>query len=143
MDDLAWFPLLFGGVMVFIGIQAVRPSRRVKRQRRDGLKASGVVVGFKSRQDSESGRTDLFPVVQFQASDGRLVTADTDFSPSPVPTHGELLDVLYDPGHPDEPAHLASDSSDSNARTFGVIGWALIGVGTIIVVTVLVNFFSE
>ncbi|WP_328524558.1 DUF3592 domain-containing protein [Kribbella sp. NBC_00359] len=98
--------------------------RKVERLRRVGQKASAVVVRYEYEDDAD-GESTPYPLVQFQAPDGRLVTARTDFGGSFVPDIGEHVDVLFDPERPEE-AHIESELFDRVNGLFGVIGWVII-----------------
>jgi hypothetical protein len=104
--------------------------RKVERLRRVGLRASAVVVRYEYEDDAD-GESTPYPLVQFQAPDGRLVTARTDFGGSFVPDIGEHVDVLFDPERPEE-AHIESQRFDRVNRLVGVIGWVSIIVGAAI-----------
>jgi hypothetical protein len=95
-----------------------------------------VVVRYEYKDDAD-GESTPYPLVQFQAPDGRLVTAHTDFGGSFVPDIGEHVDVLFDPERPEE-AHIESERFDRVHRLFGVIGWVIIVGAAIAAMFVLV-----
>jgi hypothetical protein len=49
--------------------------------------------------------------VQFQAPDGRLVTASSDVASMDVPSQGDRVTVLFDPDRPKQ-VHIDSGASD-------------------------------
>jgi len=108
--------------------------RKIERLRRVGRRTSAVVVDYEY-----DGASTPFPLVQFQAPDGHLVTARTDFGGSFVPDIGEHVSVLYDPERPEE-AHIDSKLSNQVNNLVGVIGWIMIVGPAIAAVTVLVIF---
>ena len=77
---VSWF--LFVGdwvaVRVAFVVYARLMDRKVERLRRFGRRTSAVVVDYEYRRDQDGDRVP-YPLVRFEASDGRLVTARTDF----------------------------------------------------------------
>ena len=144
MDEFSLVLLLAGGIMIIGSVRVIRRrSLAVKRLQRQGLRASGVVIRYRSKTNRE-GYTSRYPVVQFQAPDGRLITAETDYPLSASeqsPAVGEQVDVLYDPTKPDARAHLDTGASDSFNRAQVTFSWVLLALAVTTVVTVLiVNF---
>jgi hypothetical protein len=113
--------------------------RKVERLRRFGHRTPAVVVDYEYRRDQEGDRTP-YPLVRFQAPDGRFVTARTDFGGSFVPAIGDHVDVLFDPDRPEE-AHLESRLSDQVNSVAGRIGWGMIVVAAVVGVTVGLIFW--
>ncbi len=112
--------------------------RKVERLRRVGHKASAVVVDYEYERDFD-GESTRYPRVQFQAPDGRLVTARTDFGGDFVPDIGDHVDVLVDLKRPEE-AHIESRLSDRVNRLIGVFGWVIIVGAAVAAVIVLIVF---
>jgi hypothetical protein len=123
----------FGALFVLHGR---RMRRKVERLRQVGQRTSAVVVSYQYKRDTD-GESTRYPVVQFQAADGHLVTAHTDFGGDLVPNIGDHVDVLFDPERPEE-AHIDSQLSDRMNRLVGVIGWVIIVGAAVAAVTLLV-----
>ncbi len=83
------------------------------------------VVAHKHRRDRD-GDLVAYPVVRFQAPDGRLVTAEGDVGGSWTPGIGEHVEVLFDPSRPEE-IHIDNPSADKVVRLFEVLGWVMLG----------------
>lgn len=120
---------LFGLVFLFF---ARSQLREIERLRRYGRRAAGVVVDHDYiHKDGEP-----YPVVQFQAPDGQVVTARTDIGGAFAPGIGEQVTVLFDPDHPDK---ARIDSGKTNQiipllRIFA-LGWVVVfGIGIVVVV---------
>jgi hypothetical protein len=128
----------FGALFVLHGR---RMRRKVERLRQVGQRTSAVVVSYEYKRDTD-GESTRYPVVQFQAAGGHLVTAPTDFGGDLVPNIGDHVDVLVDPERPDE-AHIDSQLSDRMNRLVGVIGWVIIVGAAIAAVTLLAFLGGE
>jgi hypothetical protein len=113
--------------------------RKVEHLRQFGQRASAVVVSYEYKRDAD-GESTRYPLVQFPAPDGHLVTAHTDFGGDLVPKIGDHVDVLFDSERPEE-AHIDSQLSDRMNRLVGVIGWVII-VGAAIAAVVLLAIFQ-
>jgi hypothetical protein len=113
--------------------------RRINRLRQVGQTVSAVVVDYEYRKSAAGDGSTAYPIVQFQASDGRLVTAKTDFGGSFVPDIGEHMDVLFDPERPDE-VHNDSKLSNQVNRVIGITGWVMIGGAALAALIVLAVF---
>jgi hypothetical protein len=96
-------------------------------------------VSYEDKRGAD-GESTRYPVVEFQATDGHLVTAHTDFGGDLVPKIGDHVDVLFDPARPEE-AHIDSEVSDQINRLVGVIGWVII-VGAAIAAVALLVFLG-
>lgn len=119
--------LIAFGLMAFGGLFIIHErmmKRKIERLRREGNRASAVVVDYEYRSSVTTGST-RFPVVQFEASDGRLVTAHTDFGGDLIPKIGDRVHVLFDPERPEQ-VHLDSDVADSANSVIGAIGWIFV-----------------
>jgi Protein of unknown function (DUF3592) len=92
----------------------------------------------KHHLDEESS---AYPIVQFQAPDGRLVRARTDFGGDFAPAIGDHVEVLFDPEQPEE-AHIESRLSDQVNSLIGVFG-AVIIVGAAIAAVIVLVVFRE
>jgi hypothetical protein len=123
----------FGALFVLHGR---RMGRKVEHLRQVGQRTSAVVVSYEYKRDTDGAST-RYPVVQFHAADGHLVTAHTDFGGDLVPDIGDHVEVLFDPERPEE-AHIDSQLSDRMNRLVGVIGWVIIVGAAIAAVTLLV-----
>jgi hypothetical protein len=110
--------------------------RKVERLRRVGQRTSAVVVSYEYKRDAD-GESTRYPLVQYQAPDGHLVTAHTDFGGDLIPDIGDHVDVLFDPERPEE-AHIDSELSDRMNRLVGVIGWVIIVGAAVAAVGLLV-----
>jgi hypothetical protein len=125
--------LLIGLVFLFF---ARSQLREIERLRRYGRRAAGVVVDHRYDQDGAP-----FPVVQFQAPDGQVVTAHTRVGGAFAPGVGDQVTVLFDPDHPDE----ARIDSGMTSRVIPLVrifalGWVVVfGIG---IVVVLVLWFT-
>jgi hypothetical protein len=125
---------IIGVVFVIVGRSN---RRRVDRLRRVGRKTVAEVVGHQHRRSQDGGSTP-YPIVQFRAPDGRLVTADTDFGGTFAPGIGEQVEILFDPARPEE-VHLDNPTSDKVVRLFEVLGWIMLGGACVgVVVTALI-----
>lgn len=110
--------------------------RKVERLRRVGQTTSAVVVSYEYKRDAD-GESTRYPLVQYQAPDGHLVTAHTDFGGDLIPGIGDHVDVLFDPERPEE-AHIDNELSDRMNRLVGVVGWVIIVGAAIAAVGLLV-----
>jgi Protein of unknown function (DUF3592) len=133
------FAVLWIGICVAIGIALVvlgrQRDRWVERLRRVGRRTSAVVVDYHYERDADGDATP-YPLVRFQVSDGRLVTAQADSGGSLVPEIGEQVEVLFDPDRPEE-VHLDTRLSNQATALIGWIGWGMIVVGALVAVAVL------
>jgi hypothetical protein len=123
----------FGALFV---VHGQRMRRKVERLRQVGQRTSAVVVSHEYKRDAD-GESTRYPLVQFQAPDGHLVTAHTDFGGDLVPDIGDHVDVLFDPDRPEE-AHIDSQLSDKMNRLVGVIGWVIIVGAAVAAVALLI-----
>jgi Protein of unknown function (DUF2510)/Protein of unknown function (DUF3592) len=137
------FSLMWAAIVMIVGVLFVvherMTHRRVARLGRVGRRASAVVVDYEYRRDLD-GDPVPYPLVRFQTPDGRVVTAETDFGGSLVPSIGDQVAVLYDPHRPEE-AHLDSQLADRLIILIGRIGRGLIGVGALTVIIALLIFW--
>jgi hypothetical protein len=82
------------------------------------------------------------PAVQFQAPDGRLITASSDVASMSGPRKGDRVTVLWDPDRPKQ-VHIdsgASDEPDIVDKIGGVLAWVFIAGGAIAIVVVLLLY---
>ena len=124
------------GFGVLFVLHGRRMRRKVEHLRQVGQRTSAVVVSYEYKRDGD-GESTRYPMVQFHAADGHLVTAHTDFGGDLVPNIGDHVEVLFDPERPEE-AHIDSQLSDRMNRLVGVIGWVIIVGAAIAAVTLLV-----
>jgi hypothetical protein len=132
--ELVGFWVFFVGIWAVVGIAFVvharQMGRKVERLRRFGRRTSAVVADYEYKRDKD-GDPVPYPLVRFQAPDGRLVTAKTDLGGSFVPAIGDQVEVLFDPDRPEE-AHIDSRLSDQVNSLAGRIGWGLIVVAAVL-----------
>jgi len=116
--------------------------RRIERLRQVGYKTSGVVVGHDYIHSTLMDAPVPVPLVQFQAPDGRLVTASSDVASMDAPSKGDRVIVLFDPDRPKQ-VHIDSGASDEPEmvdKIGGVVAWVFIGGGAIAIVVVLLLY---
>ena len=116
--------------------------RRLERLRQVGYKTSGVVVGHDYIHSTLMDAPVPVPLVQFQAPDGRLVTASSDVAGMDAPSKGDRVTVLFDPDRPKQ-VHIDSGASDEPEmvdKIGGVVAWVFIGGGAIAIVVVLLLY---
>jgi hypothetical protein len=80
-QDVLLFCATAGASMVFGSLWLLYgrwKRRRIERLRQVGYKTSGVVVDYEYLRFTSADSPVPVPVVQFQAPDGRLVTASSD-----------------------------------------------------------------
>ncbi len=87
--------------------------------------ASGTVTELVPKRDSDDGSTTYTPVVMFEADSGASVSFTSSFSSNP-PSYavGETVEVLYEPGNP----------NDARIKGFGSLWLAPVilgGIGTV------------
>jgi hypothetical protein len=70
-----------------------------------------VVVDYEYLHSTSMDSPVPVPVVQFQAPDGRLVTASSDVAGMGAPRKGDRVTVLFDPDRPKQ-VHIDSGASD-------------------------------
>jgi Protein of unknown function (DUF3592) len=129
---VGWLWLLFGRWK----------RRRIERLRQVGYKTSGVVVGHDYIHSSSMDAPVPVPLVQFQAPDGRLVTASSDVANMAAPRKGDRVTVLFDPDRPKQ-VHIdsgAGDEPDMVDKIGVVLAWVFIGGGAITIVVVLLLY---
>jgi Protein of unknown function (DUF3592) len=116
--------------------------RRLERLRRVGYKTTGVVVGHDYMHSPSTHERLPVPAVQFQAPDGRLITASSDVASMSGPRKGDRVTVLWDPDRPKQ-VHIdsgASDEPDIVDKIGGVLAWVFIAGGAIAIVVVLLLY---
>lgn len=129
----------FGWLWLFLGGWR---RRRLERLRQVGYKTTGVVVDYEYLHFTSADSPVPVPLVQFQASDGRLVTASSDVAGMGAPRKGDRVTVLFDPDRPKQ-VHIdsgASDEPDIVDKIGGVVAWVFIGGGAIAIVVVLLLY---
>jgi hypothetical protein len=66
------------------------------------LQTKGIVIDHKSRSSAGSDSYLLFPVVRFEAQDGKTVEFQSGLGTNIPPRVGEEVTVIYDPSRPHE-----------------------------------------
>jgi hypothetical protein len=133
------------GAIVAMGVGSVfvlhgrLMRRKVERLRRVGRTTSAVVVAYEYKRHHLDEESSPYPIVQFQAPNGRLIRAQTDFGGDFVPAIGDHVEVLFDPEQPEE-AHIESRLSDQVNSLIGVFGAVIIVGAALAAVIVLVVF---
>jgi hypothetical protein len=133
------FLMAFGALWLLLGRGK---RRRIERLRQVGYKTSGVVVDFEYLRFTSADSPVPVPVVQFQAPDGRLVTASSDVASMGGPRKGDRVTVLFDPDRPKQ-VHIDSgpaDEPDMVDKIGVVLSWVFIGGGAIAIVVVLLLY---
>jgi hypothetical protein len=144
-NDVALFCVVAVGLMGFGWLWLFLDRwrrRRLERLRRVGYKTSGVVVDYEYLHSTSMDSPVPVPVVQFQAPDGRLVTASSDVAGMAAPRKGDRVTVLFDPDRPKQ-VHIDSGTSDEPDivdKIGGVLAWVFIGGGAIAIVVVLLLY---
>jgi hypothetical protein len=133
---VAFLVMAFGLVWVIFG---KRQRSNLEHLRQTGYKATGVVVDYAYRRDSD-GDSVPYPVVQFQGPDGRLITAESDFGGSFIPDKGDEVPVLFDPSRP-EKVHLEYAMSNRAPTIVQAIGWVIMGGSAIALLVALLLYF--
>lgn len=116
--------------------------RRIERLRQVGYKTTGVVVDYEYVHSTSMGSPVPVPLVQFQAPDGRFVTASSDVASMDAPRKGDRVSVLFDPDRPKQ-VHIdsgASDEPDTVDKIGVVLAWVFIAGGAIAIVVVLLLY---
>lgn len=98
-----------------------------------GLKAEGTVIELRSG-GSRQGNTVYTPVIKFETLNKEWITKEYGFGSSTSKYRvGDSVDVIYEAG---DPNHFIIDNRQNE-----LLGPVLIGVGVILIVSVIVYFF--
>lgn len=144
-NDVVLFCATAGGLMVVGWLWLLLGGwkrRRIERLRQVGYKSSGVVVGHDYLHSTSMDAPVPVPLVQFQAPDGRLVTASSDVASMGAQRKGDRVTVRFDPGRPKQ-VHIdsgASDEPDMVDKIGMVLAWVFIAGGAIAIVVLLLLY---
>lgn len=96
---VVWLVTAAGIVAAATGVIMIVRTRRFLE---GSQRAEGAIVGWReeSFSASDAGDTALYPILRFQALDGRTIETEAQMPVSSRPDPDTAVAVLYDPKHP-------------------------------------------